>query len=153
MPAAYFILQTNYVTCFKEARSETSLFAQDLFSNHLFCFSSHLYCTPSFAAVGLIVTGTDIYHWGVWTWQLGMEKLFISGSSVLVLCRSPVSHPLHPAVPEPWAAAEPFSEPPKAIPGVLVVVRGMHRAHPSACDCSRSSKSRVLQLGSSVPHH
>lgn len=77
------------------------------------------------------MTGTNIYHWGVWTWQVRMEKLFISGSSVLVQRRSPVSHPLLPAVPEPWDAAEPFSEPPKAIPGVLVVVRGVHRVQPS----------------------
>lgn len=42
-----------------------------------------------------------------------------------------MSHPFLPAVPEPWAAAEPFPEPPKAIPGVLVVVGGVHRVHPS----------------------
>lgn len=64
-----------------------------------------------------------------------------------------MSHPLLPAVPEPWAAAEPFSGPPKAIPGVLVVVRSVHRVHPVVCDCNGSSKSRVLLLGSSVPHH
>ncbi|KAF2986305.1 hypothetical protein EK904_009834 [Melospiza melodia maxima] len=49
-------------------------------------------------------------------------------------------------IPEPWAAAEPFSEPPKAIPGVLVVVKDVHRVHPAACDCSGGSKSRVLLL-------
>lgn len=64
-----------------------------------------------------------------------------------------MSHPLLPAVPEPWAASEPFPEPPKAIPGVLVVVRGMHRVHPAVCDSGGGSKSRVLLLGSPVPHH
>lgn len=59
-------------------KNETSLFAQELFSNHRFCSRFHLHCNPSFAVVGLIVTGTNIYRWGVWTWQVGMEKLFIS---------------------------------------------------------------------------
>lgn len=58
-----------------------------------------------------------------------------------------MSHPLLSAVPELWAAAEPFSEPPKAIPGVLVVARSMHRVDPVVCDCSGSSKSKVLLVG------